>query len=176
MAQCGQTLGPPIELSANGYAQETGRGVSDRWFSILFGNGSGARPIEVRLGKSYGTGKRPTFNCVRTVSIRVSLPGLRQNSFHLHLRSGVVLRNVSDWRMTLADRSKNIVRNSDAGRCARTKLKRSETQLSAAILPSVFRPDLIDQEAHALVVGRIQPEHASKDETRLLETAEAPKA
>ena len=47
---------------------------------------------------------------------------------------------------------------------------------SLAVFPSFLRPDLIDQEPHALVVGRIQPEHAVEDAPSLLEPAKAPEA
>src|SRR5271163_1520604 len=45
---------------------------------------------------------------------------------------------------------------------------------SSATFPWGFRPHTIDQEAHALVVGRIQPEHTIENAPSLIETAEAP--
>ncbi len=71
-----------------------------------------------------------------------------------------------------------VVRNRDkvlaALRSSRLP-KRADSQ-SSATFPWGFRPHMIDQEAHALVVGRIQPEHTIESAPSLIETAEAPKA
>ena len=55
-------------------------------------------------------------------------------------------------------------------------LRKCADSQSSATFPWGFRPHVIDQEAHSLVVGRIQPEHTIENAPSLIETAEAPKA
>ena len=62
------------------------------------------------------------------------------------------------------------------GECAWLPLRRYPGSQSSATFPGGFCPHVIDQEAHALVVGRIQPEHVIEKAPSLIETAEAPKA
>ncbi len=62
------------------------------------------------------------------------------------------------------------------GKRAWFSLRRYPGSQSSATFPGGFRPHVIDQEAHALVVGRIQPEHTIENAPSLVETAEAPKA
>ena len=46
----------------------------------------------------------------------------------------------------------------------------------SGLLPRDPRTNVVNQEPHALVVGRIQPEHAVEDSVSLLEPAKTPEA
>ena len=55
-------------------------------------------------------------------------------------------------------RSRRLQANAGArGKRAWFSLRRYPDSQSSATFPGGFRPHVIDQEAHALVVGRIQP-------------------
>jgi hypothetical protein len=48
--------------------------------------------------------------------------------------------------------------------------------LVAAIFPSHLRPHVVRQETHALIIGRIQPEHTVENARGLLEPIQTPEA